>query len=81
MAERKWTFFAAFIVHHTRAVGSVFTTLTMHNYGEDCLVQMEKLLATWYFHRNDRVHVSSILKPMEFAEMLMLIVHVVDPVF
>ena len=29
--ERKWTSFAAFIVHHKRAVGIASTTLTMHH--------------------------------------------------
>lgn len=50
-------------------------------YGEDCLMQKGELSVTWYFCRNDRVHVSSILKPMKFGEMLKLSVHVVDPVF
>ena len=53
----------------------------MHYYGEDFLVQKGELRVTWYFCRNDRVHVSSILKPIKFGEMLKLSVHVVDPVF
>ena len=53
----------------------------MHYDGEDCLVQKGELSVTWYFCKIDRVHVSSILKPMKFGEMLKLSVHVADSVF
>ena len=64
-----------------RSTWDYSTTLIMHYYGEDFLVQKGELRVTWYFCRNDRVHVRSILKPMKFGEMLKLSVHVVDPVF
>ena len=53
----------------------------MHYDEEDCLVQKGELSVTWYFCKIDRVHVSSILKPMKFREMLKLSVHVADSVF
>ena len=64
-----------------RSTWDYSTTLAMHYYGEDCLVQKGELLVTWHICKNDRVHVSSIRKPMKLVEMLKLSVHVVDPVF
>ena len=62
-------------------IASFMTEREWTFFASPTLRRLVRRLATWYLCRNDRVHVSSILKPMEFAEMLELMVHVVDPVF
>ena len=78
---KKTDFFGCISCSPYRSTWDYSTTLIMHYDGEDCLVQKGELSVTWYFCKIDRVHVSSILKPMKFGEMLKLSVHVADSVF